>query len=293
MWSYKAIFIYQVYALNAYLHGTTNAMSVESSRREMIGRTITSTFGGVASLSSGWILAPNAAVAEDTSTKNNDSSSFSSYQIFPDSSANLDPSLKQIAPSDLNQIFAMTNTNSGNGGGALWLGEHHNSAKDHLLQADFVRSTHEQRLKKVGSRRDKKNGSNSNMAVGLEMVQVQFQPALDAYIAKQISAEEMRKRVDWDKRWSWSFEGYLPVFETCRELNIPLLALNVDSEDLGLVELGGFPNLPKDKLRKYISDPHEEPAAAAPATEVAPAKEAAPVKAAAPAKETPDRKSVV
>lgn len=32
---------------------------------------------------------------------------------------------------------------------------------------------------------------------------------------------------------------------------------------------------------------HEEPAAAAPATEVAPAKEAAPVKAAAPAKETP------
>lgn len=61
--------------------------------------------------------------------------------------------------------------------------------------------------------------------------------------------------MDWDKRWSWSFEGYLPVFETCRELNIPLLALNVDSEDLGLVELGGFPNLPKDKLRKYISDP--------------------------------------
>lgn len=248
MWSLKATLIYQVYALDLFKYGiTTDAMSIERGRREMIGRTVTSTFGGMASLSSGWTVAPNAAVA-DTASEND--SSFSSYQIFPDSSAKLDPTLKQIAPSDLNQIFAMTNTNNdSNGGGALWLGEHHNSDIDHLLQADFVRSTHEQRMKKGGA-----NGS-SNMAVGLEMVQMQFQPALDAYIAKQISAQEMRSRVDWEKRWSWSFESYLPIFETCRELDIPLVALNVDSEDLGLVEIGGLPNLPKNKLRRYISDP--------------------------------------
>jgi len=87
------------------------------------------------------------------------------------------------------------------------------------------------------------------------MIQVQFQPALDAYISKKISAEEMKFRVEWDKRWSWSFEGYLPVFETCRELNVPLIALNVDSEDLSLVEEGGYPNLPRERLQKYISDP--------------------------------------
>jgi len=237
----KALFLYQVYALNnAYKHGTTNAMSVESTRREMIGRTMTSTFGGIVS-SSGWI-APDAAVA-----KADNDASFASYQIFPDASANLDPSLQQIAPSDLNQILAMTNTDGGSGG-ALWLGEHHNSAKDHMLQADFVRVVHEQRQKKLGNK-------NGKMSVGLEMVQVQFQPALDDYISKKISAEEMKSRVDWDKRWSWSFEGYLPVFETCRELNIPIIALNVDSEDLGLVEVGGFPNLPRDKIQKYISDP--------------------------------------
>lgn len=51
------------------------------------------------------------------------------------------------------------------------------------------------------------------------------------------------------------FDNYLPIFETCRELSIPLIALNVDSEDLGLVELGGFLNLPREKLQKYISDP--------------------------------------
>jgi hypothetical protein len=144
----------------------------------------------------------------------------------------------------------MTRTNkNGDGGGALWLGEHHNSAKDHQLQADFVRSIHRLRQKELV------DTSNGNMSVGLEMVQVQFQSALDAYIAKKISADEMKSLVQWDKRWSWSFEGYLPVFETCRELKIPLVALNVDSEDLGLVESGGFPNLPRERLQKYISDP--------------------------------------
>jgi hypothetical protein len=87
------------------------------------------------------------------------------------------------------------------------------------------------------------------------MVQVQFQRVLDAYIAKVISASEMKSQVQWNKRWTWSFDNYLPIFETCRELSIPLIALNVDSEDLGLVELGGFPNLPREKLQKYINDP--------------------------------------
>ena len=29
----------------------------------------------------------------------------------------------------------------------------------------------------------------------------------------------------------------------------------MDSEDLGLVESGGFPNLPRDRIQKYIIDP--------------------------------------
>jgi len=258
MLRYEAIFIFQAYALNAFLHASaTNAMSVESSsRREILGRTMTSAFGGIVSSSTGWTIAPSdaaaaaASTATDTNAGNLKDPAFSSYQIFPDASAKLDPSLGQITPSDLNQILAMTNTDrgEGGGGGTIWLGEHHNSAKDHLLQADFVRSIHEQR-------QTKKNTGNNNMSVGLEMIQVQFQPALDAYISKKISADEMKSRVEWDKRWSWSFDNYLPVFETCRELNIPLIALNVDSEDLGLVEVGGFPNLPRDKLRKYIIDP--------------------------------------
>ena len=216
----------------------------------MLCRTITSTFGG-AVCSLGWIDKAVAVGQVDT-ISNGSTTSFSSYQIFPDSSANLNPTIKEISPSDLTEVLAMTDTNSPRGG-AVWLGEHHNSAIDHALQADFVRSIHKQRQQKRPGE-EKNNGSN-NMSVGLEMVQVQFQQVLDAYIAKKISAKEMKSQVEWETRWSWSFDNYLPIFETCRELNIPLIALNVDTEDLKLVESGGFPNLPRDRLQRYISDP--------------------------------------
>jgi len=192
---YKVLSFYQVaHALSRL--DTANAMSIESGRREMLGRTMTSALGGMVSSAGGWLIQDAAVSNALDETMTDDEPPFASYQILPDASSNLAPTLQQITPSDLNKILAMTRTNkNGDGGGALWLGEHHNSAKDH------------------------------------------------------------QSLVQWDKRWSWSFEGYLPVFETCRELKIPLVALNVDSEDLGLVESGGFPNLPRERLQKYISDP--------------------------------------
>jgi len=88
----------------------------------------------------------------------------------------------------------------------------------------------------------------------LEQVQVKFQPILDDYIAGKLTASEMRQQVEWDKRWMWPFEVYRPVFETARELKIPLVALNVNSEDLALVEKDGLPGLPRDVMKQYIVD---------------------------------------
>jgi uncharacterized iron-regulated protein len=92
------------------------------------------------------------------------------------------------------------------------------------------------------------------VAVGLEQIQVKFQPVLDAFTAGTISADEMRVGVEWDTRWIWPFEGYRPVFETAKELRMPLIALNVNSEDATLVEKGGLPSLPRERLQQYIRD---------------------------------------
>jgi len=124
---------------------------------------------------------------------------------------------------------------------AIFLGEHHDSGPDHLLQAGVIRQAHALR-------------GHEPMAVGLEAVQQRFQPALDAYVAGRITEAELEEAVEWKKRWFWPFDRYLPVFQACRELGIPLLALNVDSEDLSKVEIRGFPALPKETLRGYVPD---------------------------------------
>ena len=125
-------------------------------------------------------------------------------------------------------------------GGALWLGEHHNAKSDHNVQVDILRE--------VSKRR------NRLTAVGLEQVQVQFQPVLDQYNDGLISLEQMRAGVQWDTRWIWPFAVYAPVFQTARDLRMPLVALNVNSEDMTLVEKGGFEGLGRDRLKNYIRD---------------------------------------
>jgi hypothetical protein len=162
---------------------------------------------------------------------------FDSYRVVPDSTAALNPSLLPIQKADFLQTISSRN------GGALWLGEHHNSVKDHNLQVDILRQVHQLR-----------QATGSPTAVGLEQVQIKFQPVLNDYLAGKISAAEMRQRVEWDTRWMWPFEVYEPVFATAKELRMPLVALNVNSEDLALVEKGGLPGLPSERLRQYISD---------------------------------------
>jgi uncharacterized iron-regulated protein len=129
----------------------------------------------------------------------------------------------------------------------VWLGEHHNSQSDHSLQYKILQQIHRHRATSTVA-------NTKPIAIGLEQVQKQFQFVLDDYIAKKISTKELRKRVDWDKRWVWSFDLYEPIFRMARQSQIPLLALNVNSEDLSIVERYGFPGLPKERLRDYVID---------------------------------------
>lgn len=154
------------------------------------------------------------------------------YLVTPDSSAELRPSLKSV--SSRAAVDYLTKGTRG-----VFLGEHHDASADHYLQAELIRSLSSQR----------------KCCVGLEAIQCQFQPALDAYCDGKVSADEMRQLVEWDTRWVWPFERYEPVFEACKQTGTKLLALNVDSEDLALVERGGYANLDNVALAKYLPEP--------------------------------------
>ena len=197
----------------------------------------------VLQITSAWIAAAGTskpALADiDTVDAPSAMANLAAYQIIPDTGPNLNPSLLQKNPERLLQQL------SGKGG-ALWLGEHHNSKKDHVMQEQILSALYQaRRLQK---------GSSAPMAVGLEQVEVQFQPVLDDFSAGKITTAELRKGVEWDKRWTWPFEQYEPVFAKARELGMPLIALNVNTEDLTFVEQQGLPGLPKDRMQAYIAD---------------------------------------
>ena len=233
----------------------------------------------VASVLSTYLAAPaaNANAARAVDRRPQKTENFRAYSIVPDASASLNPGLVSLevcgsvqaqftnlpvmcqvekvpntythrfCPFAQNVSFLKRLAAGENGiGGALWLGEHHNSIKDHVLQADFIEAVFRER---------QKLSSPPPMAIGLEQVQLQFQPVLDDYISGKISLQEMRKRVDWEKRWFWSFEGYAPIFERAQELGIPLIALNVNSEDLAEVEKAGLAGLSLNRMKQYIKDP--------------------------------------
>lgn len=169
------------------------------------------------------------------------SSSFDAYYLTP---------VENYVRSKLDKVDSKTFLSqlATHSSGSVWLGEHHNSASDHKFQAMVIKEVHRERKKH-------RHLKDTPMAVGLEQVQSQFQPVLDDYINGKVSLNEMKNMVQWDRRWTWSFENYKEIFVVAKDLGIRLLALNVDSEDLVLVEKEGYPGLPTKQLHKYIKDP--------------------------------------
>ena len=66
---------------------------------------------------------------------------------------------------------------------AVFLGEHHDAAADHLLQAEVIARVR----RRVGAQ---------PLAVGFEGVQKRFQPQLDAYAAGRLTEAQLRVAVD-------------------------------------------------------------------------------------------------
>lgn len=133
---------------------------------------------------------------------------------------------------------------------AILLGEHHPEGRDHRLQAALIRSLYDA----IHNDRNSSFPANFEIAVGLEAVQRKFQPVLDQYCAGVIDDDELVRATEWESRWYWSFEAYKPIFQTCRELGIGLLALDIATEDRLLVEQGGLDALDRKTIEEYVPD---------------------------------------
>lgn len=124
----------------------------------------------------------------------------------------------------------------------IFLGETHSSAADHLVQARVI--------DELVAR------SASPLTVALEMVERPFQPALDAYVAGNLSDAELFEATEWASRWGWPYENYLPLLHACRRHSVPLLAMSLPADLVRRVRMGGgLEALSRPELRAVLPDP--------------------------------------
>jgi uncharacterized iron-regulated protein len=81
------------------------------------------------------------------------------------------------------------------------------------------------------------------MALGMEMFQVPFQPALDDFSAGKIDEATMLVRTQWQTRWGYDFGFYRPAVERMIGAGGTVRALNATDELVKQVDIFGLDGL--------------------------------------------------
>ena len=85
------------------------------------------------------------------------------------------------------------------------------------------------------------------VAIGMEMVDRERQPALDKYLAWEIEEEELIDELEWHERWGYDWAFYRPLAELGRRARLRLVALNAPRELVQKIARGGVEGLDEDE----------------------------------------------
>lgn len=121
------------------------------------------------------------------------------------------------------------------------LGETHVNADHHRWQLQTLTALHAQR---------------PDMVIGFEMFPRRVQPALDKWIAGELSEKEFLRAADWDHVWNTDANLYLPLFHFARMNRIPMLALNIETKLRRQIAEKGFYGVPEEE-REGLTHPAE------------------------------------
>lgn len=142
--------------------------------------------------------------------------------------------LDLAALSDLQQLIGKLASKR-----VIFVGETHDRFEDHLNQLAVVEGLH---------------NLDKDIAIGMEFFQQPFQPHLDAYMAGEISEQELLRRTEYFERWRFDYRLYRPILSFAREHGIPLVALNVEREITEKVGDGGIGSLTEEERARIPTE---------------------------------------
>lgn len=124
------------------------------------------------------------------------------------------------------------------------LGERHDWAEHHRWQLHIAAAL-------VGLR---------PITMGFEMFPVRANPILAEWVAGDLTEEEFLSRVDWASVWGFPAELYMPLFHFCRDMQIPMIGLNVKRDLVRSVGSSGWDGK-SDDLKEGLTRPAASPMA--------------------------------
>ncbi len=114
------------------------------------------------------------------------------------------------------------------GARVILVGETHTRWDHHLVQLEILKLLYQKSAK---------------LAIGVEWFQQPYQKHLDAYLAGEISEQEMLYLTGYFDRWRYDYRLYRPIIQYAREHKIPVIALNASQELSDALSKSGFDDL--------------------------------------------------
>jgi len=103
-------------------------------------------------------------------------------------------------------------------------------------------------------------GARDQMVIGMEMFPRRVQPALDRWVASELTEAQFLQQADWNRVWRFDPNLYLPILRFARLNRIPLVALNVERSLISETGSGGWAAVAPER-REGITNPAAAPEA--------------------------------
>jgi uncharacterized iron-regulated protein len=117
----------------------------------------------------------------------------------------------------------------------VYLGETHDSEKDHQNQLEIIKGLYQRRRK---------------IAIALEMFQRPYQEIINQYLTGKLTETELIQQTEYEQRWGFPWKLYAPILRYAKNNKIPVLALNTPTEITRKVSRNGLESLTKEEQKQ-------------------------------------------
>jgi uncharacterized iron-regulated protein len=120
------------------------------------------------------------------------------------------------------------------------VGETHDSMPMHEIEYQVIRALY---------------GRDRHLAIGLEMLPVTVQEALNKWTAGLLTKEELLREIRWYVNWNFNFGYYEKIFDFAREHRLPICALNAPREVITKIRMKGWDALSGEEKALFPGTP--------------------------------------